>query len=56
MRKLWNGSDEVTFQTAERITSLAWLAWLADASTLCAAGPQGLYVLGRPHLTAAPAN
>ncbi|WP_431906738.1 NB-ARC domain-containing protein [Nonomuraea jabiensis] len=50
--KLWNGSDEITFQTAERITSLAWLA---DASTLCAAGPQGLYVLGRPHPTAAPA-
>jgi WD40 repeat protein len=51
--KLWNGSDEVTFQTAERITGLAWLA---DANTLCAAGPQGLYVLGRPHLTAARAT
>ncbi|MET9243242.1 NB-ARC domain-containing protein [Nonomuraea sp. NPDC003709] len=51
--KLWNGSDEVTFQTAERITSLAWLA---DASTLCAAGPQGLYVLGRPQPTAAGAT
>ncbi|MBE1582910.1 NB-ARC domain-containing protein [Nonomuraea angiospora] len=51
--KLWNGSDEVTFQTAERITSLAWLA---DASTLCAAGPQGLYVLDRPHPAAARAT
>ncbi|MFD8564784.1 NB-ARC domain-containing protein [Streptosporangium canum] len=51
--KLWNGSDEVTFQTAERITSLAWLA---DASTLCGGGPQGLYVLGRPHPTAARAT
>lgn len=46
--KLWNGSDEVTFQTAEQITCLAWLA---DASTLCAAGPQGLYVLGSPQPT-----
>ncbi|MGS2642399.1 NB-ARC domain-containing protein [Streptosporangium sp. G12] len=52
--KLWNGSDEVTFQTAERITALAWLA--DAAGTLCAAGPQGLYVLGSPHPTAARAT
>ena len=47
--KLWNRSREVAFQTADRITGLAWLA---DGSALCAGGPLGVYVLGRPRLAA----